>query len=174
MTAPLTPEREQEIAAELHAAVRAESVHFIETAGWQALELPRVRDEFARHIADALLPQVLADARLMASYGPAIQAAEERRGALETELADARASHAALEERLTAASRELAARPTRAAVLREAQAEVVAWLAKKSREHRARGPQYARQADLIATLADKVRRGAVRVFLAAEAGESDG
>lgn len=40
--------------------------------------------------------------------------------------------------------------------------EVVAWLVKKAREHRAQGPQYAKQADVIGVLADKVRRGAVR------------
>ena len=44
----------------------------------------------------------------------------------------------------------------------EVTAEFVAWLVKKAREHRARGPQYAKQADVIARLADKVQRGAVR------------
>lgn len=52
----------------------------------------------------------------------------------------------------------------RAEVLREAQDEVVAWLSKKAREHQARGRQYAKQADLIHVLADKVRRGAIRLF----------
>lgn len=49
---------------------------------------------------------------------------------------------------------ESAARPTRA--------EIVAWLVKKAREHRAQGPQYAKQADVIGTLASKVHRGAIR------------
>lgn len=40
--------------------------------------------------------------------------------------------------------------------------EVTAWLVKKAREHRAQGPQYAKQADVIGTLASKVQRGAVR------------
>ncbi|MGX1483387.1 hypothetical protein RKD45_002463 [Streptomyces griseus] len=44
----------------------------------------------------------------------------------------------------------------------EVTAEFVAWLVKKAREHRAKGPQYAKQADVIARLADKVSRGAVR------------
>ncbi|WP_431784385.1 hypothetical protein, partial [Streptomyces chumphonensis] len=41
-------------------------------------------------------------------------------------------------------------------------AEFVAWLAKKAREHRAQGPRYATQADVIGRLADQVSRGAVR------------
>lgn len=40
--------------------------------------------------------------------------------------------------------------------------EFAAWLVKKAREHRARGPQYAKQADVIGVLASKVARGAVR------------
>ncbi|MEU3656482.1 hypothetical protein AB0E67_27475 [Streptomyces sp. NPDC032161] len=44
----------------------------------------------------------------------------------------------------------------------ELTAEFVAWLAKQAREHRAQGPQYAKQADLIGRLASKVQRGAVR------------
>lgn len=40
--------------------------------------------------------------------------------------------------------------------------EVVAWLVKKAREHRAKGPQYAKQADVIGKLASQVQRGAVR------------
>lgn len=41
-------------------------------------------------------------------------------------------------------------------------AEVVAWLVKKAREHRARGPLFELEANLIATLASKVQRGAIR------------
>jgi hypothetical protein len=48
------------------------------------------------------------------------------------------------------------------AVRAETLAEVVAWLVKKAREERARGPQHARQADVIGVLASKVERGAVR------------
>jgi len=44
----------------------------------------------------------------------------------------------------------------------EVTAEFVAWLVKKAREHRVKGPQYAKQADVIVRLADKVQRGAVR------------
>lgn len=44
----------------------------------------------------------------------------------------------------------------------ELTAEFVAWLVKRAREHRAKGPQYAKQADVIGRLADKVSRGAVR------------
>ena len=44
----------------------------------------------------------------------------------------------------------------------EVLAEVVGWLVKKAREHRAQGPQYAKQADVIGRLAHKVQRGAVR------------
>ncbi|MFE5958964.1 hypothetical protein [Streptomyces rubiginosohelvolus] len=40
--------------------------------------------------------------------------------------------------------------------------EFVAWLVKRAREHRVQGPQYAKQADVIGRLADKVQRGAVR------------
>lgn len=56
-------------------------------------------------------------------------------------------------------------------VLREAGDATVAWLAKKAREHRAQGPQYAKQADVISRLADKANRGAVRIFLEAGAAE---
>ncbi|MFF3300927.1 hypothetical protein [Streptomyces sp. NPDC002908] len=44
----------------------------------------------------------------------------------------------------------------------ELTAEFVAWLVKRAREHRAKGPQYAKQADVIGMLASKVSRGAVR------------
>ncbi|MEU3432293.1 hypothetical protein [Streptomyces sp. NPDC006863] len=44
----------------------------------------------------------------------------------------------------------------------EVTAEFVAWLVKRAREHRAKGPQYAKQADVIGMLASKVQRGAVR------------
>lgn len=44
----------------------------------------------------------------------------------------------------------------------ELMAEFVAWLVKRAREHRAQGPQYAKQADVIGMLASKVQRGAVR------------
>ena len=53
----------------------------------------------------------------------------------------------------------------RAATLAEAQDELVAWLVKKASEHGAQGRQYTKQADLICKLADKVDRGAVRIFL---------
>ena len=53
--------------------------------------------------------------------------------------------------------------PDRAQEIRaELMAEFVAWLVKKAREHRAQGPQYAKQADVIGKLASKVQRGAVR------------
>ncbi|MEU4967839.1 hypothetical protein [Streptomyces smyrnaeus] len=53
--------------------------------------------------------------------------------------------------------------PEREQAVREAVlGEVVAWLVKKAREHRAKGPQYAKQADVIGKLASKVQRGAVR------------
>lgn len=52
----------------------------------------------------------------------------------------------------------------RAEVLAEAHGEVVAWLEKKAREHGAQGKQYAKQAAVIWRLADKVSRGAVKVF----------
>ncbi|WP_181785598.1 hypothetical protein [Streptomyces phytophilus] len=52
----------------------------------------------------------------------------------------------------------------RAEVLAEAHGEVVAWLEKKASEHHAQGRQYAKQAGVIWRLADKVSRGAVRVF----------
>jgi len=52
----------------------------------------------------------------------------------------------------------------RAEVLAEAKTEVVGWLIKKAREHRAQGRQYAKQADVIGRLASKVDRGAVRVL----------
>lgn len=52
----------------------------------------------------------------------------------------------------------------RAEVLAEAHGEVVAWLEKKAREHGAQGRQYAKQAAIIWRLADKVSRGAIRVF----------
>ncbi|WP_327329879.1 hypothetical protein OG265_27040 [Streptomyces sp. NBC_01208] len=48
-----------------------------------------------------------------------------------------------------------------AAARAELTAEFVAWLVKKAREHRAQGPQYAKQANVIGRLADKVQRGAV-------------
>lgn len=44
----------------------------------------------------------------------------------------------------------------------EITAEFTAWLVKRAREHRAQGPQYTKQADVIGMLADKVSRGAVR------------
>ncbi|MGW6288281.1 hypothetical protein [Streptomyces sp. NPDC055107] len=44
----------------------------------------------------------------------------------------------------------------------EVLSEFVAWLVKRAREHRAQGPQYAKQADVIGMLASKVQRGAVR------------
>lgn len=53
----------------------------------------------------------------------------------------------------------------RAEVLAEAKTETVGWLVKKAVEHRAQGPQYAKQADVISRLASKVDRGAVRAFL---------
>lgn len=56
----------------------------------------------------------------------------------------------------------------RSAVLREAQREVVAWLVKKAGEYWSTGSQQHRlQADTISTLASKVDRGAIRLFLAA-------
>ncbi|MFC9036846.1 hypothetical protein [[Kitasatospora] papulosa] len=59
----------------------------------------------------------------------------------------------------------------------EVTAEFVAWLVKKAREHRARGPQYAKQADVIGMLASKVSRGAVRpnnlLMLPAQGGPED-
>ncbi|MFI5525032.1 hypothetical protein [Streptomyces platensis] len=52
--------------------------------------------------------------------------------------------------------------------LREAQREVVAWLVKKAGEYRSVGnKQHRLQADTIGTLASKVDRGAIRLFLAA-------
>lgn len=57
----------------------------------------------------------------------------------------------------------------RAEALTEAKSEVVGWLVKKAREHRAQGRQYAKQADVIGKLASKVDRGAVRIFLNAAA-----
>ncbi|MFB6593978.1 hypothetical protein [Streptomyces diastaticus] len=53
----------------------------------------------------------------------------------------------------------------RGAALQDAKAETVAWLAKKAGEHRARGRQYAKQADVISVLASKADRGAIRCFL---------
>ncbi|MFP3116368.1 hypothetical protein [Streptomyces sp. Iso 434] len=53
----------------------------------------------------------------------------------------------------------------RGAALQNAKAETVAWLAKKAGEHRARGRQYAKQADIISVLASKADRGAIRCFL---------
>ncbi|MFD3814946.1 hypothetical protein ACFWRZ_07760 [Streptomyces rubiginosohelvolus] len=44
----------------------------------------------------------------------------------------------------------------------EVTAEFSAWLVKRAREHRVKGPQYAKQADVIGMLASKVQRGAVR------------
>ncbi|MFI1676999.1 hypothetical protein [Streptomyces sp. NPDC020607] len=41
-------------------------------------------------------------------------------------------------------------------------ADVVAWLTKKAREQRGRGPYFVREADAIAELASKMARGAVR------------
>lgn len=59
----------------------------------------------------------------------------------------------------------------------EVMAEFVAWLVKRAREHRAQGPQYAKQADVIGMLADKVSRGAVRpnnlLMLPAQGGPED-
>ena len=52
--------------------------------------------------------------------------------------------------------------PDREQIRDELTAEFVAWLVKRAREHRAKGPQYAKQADVIARLANKVQRGAVR------------
>ncbi|MGW0552322.1 hypothetical protein [Streptomyces altiplanensis] len=70
---------------------------------------------------------------------------------------------------LAVADAELAARPSRAEVLREAQSEVVEYLVKKAREYRSTGSQqHAMQADAIETMASKIQRGAVRLFLAAE------
>ncbi|KAA6221759.1 hypothetical protein CP973_07085 [Streptomyces albofaciens JCM 4342] len=52
---------------------------------------------------------------------------------------------------------------TRAAIVAERDAQIIAWLVKKARECRAtRGRKYAEQADVIAQLASKVARGAVR------------
>lgn len=74
---------------------------------------------------------------------------------------------------------ELAARPLRAEVLREAQDATVAWLESRAAEERsvawqeekrratARARRHRERADLISTLASKVFRNAVRVFLAA-------
>ncbi|WP_407553116.1 hypothetical protein QOM21_24045 [Streptomyces sp. Pv4-95] len=54
----------------------------------------------------------------------------------------------------------------RAEVLREAKREVVAWLTKKAREYRStKSHQHRLQADAIETMASKVDRGAVRLFL---------
>ncbi|WP_228994348.1 hypothetical protein [Streptomyces sp. DH8] len=44
----------------------------------------------------------------------------------------------------------------------EIMTEFVTWLVKKAREHRAQGPQYTKQADVIGRLADQASRGAVR------------
>ncbi|MYR73028.1 MULTISPECIES: hypothetical protein [unclassified Streptomyces] len=52
--------------------------------------------------------------------------------------------------------------PDREQIRAELTAEFVAWLVKRAREHRVKGPQYAKQADVIGRLADKVSRGAVR------------
>lgn len=41
-------------------------------------------------------------------------------------------------------------------------ADVVAWLTKKAREQRARGPHFVREADAISVLASKADRGAIR------------
>lgn len=41
-------------------------------------------------------------------------------------------------------------------------ADVVAWLTKKAREQRARGPHFVREADTISVLASKAERGAIR------------
>ncbi|MEU8723569.1 hypothetical protein [Streptomyces antimycoticus] len=51
-----------------------------------------------------------------------------------------------------------------AEVLREAKAEVVAWLGKKASEYRATGTRQ-READAVSIMASKVARGAVRCFL---------
>lgn len=59
---------------------------------------------------------------------------------------------------------EAAADKYRAEVLAEAHGEVVAWLEKKAREHHAQGKRYEKQAAVIWRLADKVSRGAVKVF----------
>ncbi|MEU9792939.1 hypothetical protein AB0E27_20315 [Streptomyces sparsogenes] len=54
----------------------------------------------------------------------------------------------------------------RTEVLAEAKAEVVAWLGKKAREYRSTGgAQHALQAEAINTMASKVDRGAIRLFL---------
>lgn len=61
---------------------------------------------------------------------------------------------------------EAQAATTRAEAIQAAKLEVVGWLAKKAREYRSTGSrQHALQADAIATLASKVDRGAVRIFL---------
>ncbi|MFI7315196.1 hypothetical protein [Streptomyces hygroscopicus] len=52
----------------------------------------------------------------------------------------------------------------RTEALAEAKAEVVAWLGKKSREYRATGKRQ-READAVSTMASKIDRGAVRLFL---------
>ena len=54
----------------------------------------------------------------------------------------------------------------RAEILAEAKVETVGWLVKKAREYRSTGSkQHALQADVIASLASKMDRGAVRAFL---------
>ncbi|MEU7597530.1 hypothetical protein AB0B79_31535 [Streptomyces sp. NPDC039022] len=52
---------------------------------------------------------------------------------------------------------------TRAAIVADRDAQIIAWLVKKAREHRAAGGrQFAVQADVIEKLASKIQRGAVR------------
>lgn len=80
-----------------------------------------------------------------------------RGGTLLNALGHAREDVPALLAELDRLHAELAARPTRAEVLREAKAEVVAWLARKARE-----------GTPVGRLADKVERGAVRIFLEAD------
>ncbi|CAL9371794.1 hypothetical protein [Streptomyces sp. enrichment culture] len=54
----------------------------------------------------------------------------------------------------------------RAGILAEAKVETVDWLVKKAREYYSTGSkQHALQADVIATLASKLDRGAVRAFI---------
>ncbi|GCD38031.1 hypothetical protein OEIGOIKO_05841 [Streptomyces chrestomyceticus JCM 4735] len=54
-------------------------------------------------------------------------------------------------------------RATRAAIVAERDAQIIAWLLKKAREHRStRRRQHAEQADVIEKLASKIARDAVR------------
>jgi hypothetical protein len=54
----------------------------------------------------------------------------------------------------------------RAEVLAEAKTEIITYLSRKAREHRsAGGQQHAVQAEFVFTLASKIQRGAVRIFL---------